>query len=208
MDAKALILSRRARFLAAAIAATGIAFLDRPARSDEPKPPPDEQTRQMAEEHFKRGEAMANEAECEMARFELERSQALVPHPKKVRLIAYCDEVLQNWSQAYERYVELGDRERAEAARARCGDIDVTAIPPQAEIRVDDDVRQPRDGKIVLTPGRRKISVSMHGGMTTSRVVVVAAGEHLTLADDATPRPCLEPLPHASRGCHCDVPGR
>jgi hypothetical protein len=210
-DPKSILLSRRARFVAAALAATGIAVHHEAARGDgrptvdASAEPPNEETRRMADEHFERASRLFVEGNFEAARVELERSHQLAPDPKKLRALAAVNEQLNDWARAYEVYVHLEDHVRAVAALEHCATIDV-AIPASAkELQVDDVATTPRDGRLVVNPGRRKISMVYRDAMPETHFVTVVSGDHVAITFAANPSPCLVPVQRG--GCHCDVPG-
>jgi hypothetical protein len=205
IDPKSILLSRRARFVAAAIAAAGIAVHDQAARGESPPTPPTEETRRTASERFERGRLLFEEGNYDAAHFEFERSHELVPDPRALRMLAECDERRNDWASAYARYVELDDREHAEAARARCAEIELALPQKAAEVRVDDVITRANDGRLIVNAGRRKLTI-VYGpsSLPETRVVSLAAGDTVTVTFNGSPSPCLVPAP---RSCHCDVPG-
>ena len=148
-------------------------------------------------DHFKRGVEFYHEGNFRAALIEFRRANEVAPNYRIQFNLGQTYFELQNYAgalRAFETYLKEGGKEvsasrqaeveiELEKLRARVAHVTITTNVEGAEILVDDSVvgKSPLDGPILLSAGRRKLSVSSGRGMPTVKYVEIAGGDTLSV---------------------------
>jgi len=188
MEVKTRILRVTALTLACACLATAT-----PAFADKPKPA------ELAEARtrYKKGLELYQEGAFDAALIELQRAYDLAPSYKILYNVALVDLQLNDYAGAlknFRQYLEEGGKKvdakrRAEVDKeidklvGRVATVTVSTNVDGAEVMVDDLKvgETPLDKPMLVSAGKRKITLSKDGYVSVSRVVVVAGGDEKTL---------------------------
>jgi len=155
-----------------------------------------------AGKHFQRGVTMYNEADYRAALVEFRRAYETAPNAAVLYNIGQTYYQLQNYAAALValgRYLtEAGSsaahRREVEATidtlQTRVGKVAVTTNLPGCDITVDDELvgKSPLEEPVLVSIGRRKITVLRDGRVTETRFVDVAAGDTVNVALSAGDR--------------------
>jgi len=169
--------------------------------------------------HFDRGVKLYEEQDWRVALIEFERAYAISPHYRVLYDIAQCRYQLHDYVGAlgaFQRYLTEGGSEvsqtRSEQAksaiddlRGRVAHVRVTTDVDGAEILVDDAPAgtTPLPAPLLVNAGRRKVSASKSGRMSTVRVIDVAGEDSVDVALHLTALPApdsMMPAVKPSRG--------
>ena len=171
-----------------------------PANAQPPAPSPAAVAE--AGKHFQRGVTMYNEADYRAALVEFRRAYETAPNAAVLYNIGQTYYQLQNYAAALValgRYLtEAGSsaahRREVEATidtlQTRVGKVAVTTNLPGCDITVDDELvgKSPLEEPVLVSIGRRKITVLRDGRVTETRFVDVAAGDTVNVALSAGDR--------------------
>jgi hypothetical protein len=149
-----------------------------------------------AVKHFERAVSLFNEADYRAALTEFRRAYDIAPNTGVLYNIAQTQFQLQNYAAAlttFERFLaeappNAKHRDEAQTAvpllRSRVGKIEVTTNVPDAEVSVDDEVmgKAPLGKPVLVSIGRRKVTVTAPGRVPVSRSVEVAAGDTIPVS--------------------------
>jgi hypothetical protein len=151
--------------------------------------PPSEEARAR----FKRGTDLFAEHDYRAALIEFERAYQLAPNWKVLFNIGQVQYLLQDYAGAlvsFERYLREGgpnvpsDRRQTvradvEKLKTRVAYVEVAVNEPGAEVLVDDVIKgtTPLAEPLVVSAGRRKLTVSKQGFAPATRIVDVAGGD-------------------------------
>jgi tetratricopeptide (TPR) repeat protein len=163
-----------------------------------------------AGKRFSAGVALYNEADYRAALVEFKRAYDIAPSPVVLYNIGQTYYQLQDYASAFKvltRYLnEAGPNaeHRAEVTQTvqqlqgRVGKIDVTTVEPGADVTIDEEMvgKTPLATPILVSIGRRKVTVSAPGKSTQTRFVDVAAGDTVR-QEIVFPAPETKPLPSA-----------
>lgn len=172
-----------------------------------------------AGKRFSAGVALYNEADYRAALVEFKRAYEIAPSPTVLYNIGQTHFQLQNYAAAYltlSRYLSesgAGADHKAEVAQtiqllqARIGKIAITTDVAGAEITIDDEVvgKTPLAAPILVSVGRRRVSVTAPGKLPQTQVIDVAAGDTvrqeivLQAPTDLTPAPVVTTTKPAGR---------
>lgn len=171
-----------------------------------------------AGKRFSAGVALYNEADYRAALVEFKRAYDIAPSPTVLYNIGQTHYQLQNYAAAYvtlSRYLtESGAgaqhatevNQTIQLLQARIGKIDISTDIAGAEITIDDDVvgKTPLSAPVLVSVGRRRITVTAPGKSPQSRIIDVAAGDtvrqEIVLQDPVKPTPVqLPPTPVIKR---------
>jgi hypothetical protein len=188
MEVKPRILRAAALMLAGAFLATAT-----PALADKPKPA------ELAEARtrYKKGLDLYQDGAFDAALIELQRAYELAPSYKILYNVALVDLQLNDFAGAlknFRQYLEEGGKKvdakrRAEVDKeieklvGRVATVTISTNVDGAEVMVDDLKvgETPLDKPMLVSAGKRKITLSKDGYVSVSRVVVVAGGDAKTL---------------------------
>jgi hypothetical protein len=212
---------RRARGAALLAATLALAHAPPAARAQQPAPaPPGADGAREARERFQRGVELYKEGDFRAALVEFRRAYEIAPNFVVLFNIGQANYELQDYAGAkgsFEAYLREGgaavpaDRRRAveaELARlaSRVAHLDVRANVEGAEVLVDDVPagKTPLPGPLVVSAGRRKVTVVKAPAPAVTRYVDVAGGLRERVEVDlsapraeapAPPRPAEPPPP-------------
>jgi len=171
---------------------------------------PTREAKEEAQRRFEAGKDLYEENDFRGALIEFKRAYQLAPHFKLLYTIAQVHYQLQDYAaslQAFEKYLADGGRDvpgprRAEVEKeierlkTRVAKVEIVCNKSGAEVAVDEvEVgTTPLSKPVVVSAGRRRISVSMKGKATVSRVVEFAGGDTTSMTielqdDDAKAKP-------------------
>ncbi len=155
--------------------------------------PPADDAAQDASKHFERGIKLSEEEDWRAALIEFERAYAVDPNYRVLFDIGQCLYQLKDYPGAlasFQRYLAAGagrvqaDRRAEvesdiEVLKGRVASVRVSSAIAGAEIRVDDIVvgTTPLASPIVVSAGRRKLTMSKAGMPTVTRYVDLAGEE-------------------------------
>jgi hypothetical protein len=188
-------------------------------------------SRDEARTHFKRGTQFFDERDFAAALVEFRRANELAPNFRILFNIGQTCAELQDYPCAYQsftRYLAEGGTQvkagriveierELDKIKARVARVEVSTNVPGAEVSVDD---VPVGTTPLLTPpmvgiGRRRISASLQGHVSATKVIEVAGGDLvpvlLELTPIAPPPPVAAPAPkveapRAADGDQAEVP--
>jgi hypothetical protein len=171
-----------------------------------------------ARQRYQRGVQLYGEANYEAARVEFERAYQLNPSYRILYNIGLCYEQLGDYVQAnamFKRYLQVGGPDITPERRAEV-DKELTQIQPRiaratlilntasVEILIDDVCATDQDSatancgvttgltrRVLMNPGRRRITVRKAGYLPETQVVTVAGSDNIDVRID------LKPLPKA-----------
>lgn len=163
-----------------------------------------------AGKHFQRGVTMYNEADYRAALVEFRRAYEIAPNSAVLYNIGETYYQLQNYAAALValgRYLsESGPtaphrrevEQTLDTLQTRVGKVAVTTTQVGCDVTVDDELvgKTPLDEPVLVSIGRRKITVLRDGRVIETRFVDVAAGDTVKVAlsgGDATARPATSP---------------
>lgn len=140
---------------------------------------------------FTAGVALYNEADYTAALVEFQRAYQIAPHFTVLYNIGQTHFQLQDYAAAYTvlsqylREAPANAEHRKEVTatveqlKGRIGKLDVTTSEPGAEVTIDDVVigKTPLAAPVLVSIGRRMVSVSAPGKVTQTRLIDVAAGD-------------------------------
>ena len=150
---------------------------------------------QDAAKHFSRGVSLFGEADYKAALVEFKRAYALAPNAQVLFNIGETEFQLQDYAGAlvtFQRFLaEAGpmDAQRAEVEknmdvlRSRVGHVDVTTVPPGADVSVDEHPvgKTPLSEPVLVSIGHRQVTATMPGRPPVSRWVDVAADDDVAV---------------------------
>jgi PEGA domain len=167
--------------------------------------PPNAAAVAEAQGRFRRALELHDEGNLDAARTELRRAYETAPNYKVLFNLAQIEFELLDYRAAlatFERYLsEGGDRipheRRAQVQtdidklRTRLGSIDIAVNVPGARITVDDVPvgTTPLALPVVVSAGRRRITASLPGYVTETKVVDVAGGDHVNASFELVETP-------------------
>jgi hypothetical protein len=169
-----------------------------------------------AGKHFQRGVALYNEADYRAALVEFRRAYEIAPNVAVLYNIGEAYYQLQNYAAALStlnRYLaESGAaaphrrevEQTIDTLQSRVGKVAITTNVPSCDIAVDDEPvgMTPLAEPILVSIGRRKITVARDGRVAETRFVDVAAGDTveltLSLGDAPRARPLTTPASPAA----------
>lgn len=174
------------RALTLALALGAVAVHASPAHADDPR---------QASKHFQRGVALYGEADYRAALVEFRRAYALAPNPAVLYNVGETQYQLQDYAAALTTFEHFlaetapGDGHRTEVEsdlevlRARVGHVNVTTVPPGADVTIDDQPagKTPIDRPLLVSIGHRKVVATMTGRPSVTRYVDVAADDNLSV---------------------------
>ncbi len=146
--------------------------------------------------HFRRGVDLYSEANYTAALVEFKRAFALAPTATALYDLGETQFQLQDYAGAlktFRRYLaEFGPTESHRAAvaqavevlRARVGHLNVTTIPPGADVVIDDEAvgKTPLAEPLLVSVGRRKVLASMAGRGSVTEYVDIAAEDRVSVS--------------------------
>jgi len=154
--------------------------------------------REEASDRFKKGIELFKEADYQGALVELRRAYELVPNWQLLYNIGQVQYQLQDYASALttlERYLAEGGRQVPAARRAevekdvqtlkgRVAHVEISVNVPDAEIEIDDASvgRSPVAKPVLVSAGRRKVTVRREGYAPQTRAVEIASGDTTTLS--------------------------
>jgi hypothetical protein len=159
--------------------------------------------REEALARWERGKEFFQEGDMAAAVIEFRRAYELFPNFKilyNIGQVCYEQQdypcALRNFSKylaeggsavAPARVAEL--QREIDRLNARVAHVTVTTTPPGAEIAVDDMVvgKSPLSAPIIVSAGRRRISASLRGHLSTSKTIEVGGMEQPRVALDLAP---------------------
>jgi Tetratricopeptide repeat/PEGA domain len=181
-----------------------------PANAAAPAPP------SPAQQRFQRALDLYQEGNLDAARAELQRAYEMAPTYKLLYNLGQIYYELHDYPAAlaaFEKYLSEGAGKVPEARRlqvesdieklkARVARIAVAADVPQADVSVDDVVvgSTPLAAPIVVSAGRRKITVTKNGYVPFTRWIEVAGGDSSEVdvdLEEASSRPAAPATPVA-----------
>jgi hypothetical protein len=181
----------------AVILSLSFAASARPARGADPS----QAQREVASEHYKRGITFFHDKNYTAALAEFRRAYEIVPNPQVLYNLGQIQMALHDAAaalQSYQRYLsEAGDsvpsdrRVEVQSAIAslkeRVAQIDVRTNVSDGDVAVDDDVvaHVPLKSPILVTAGRRHVTLIRAGQQIAARWVELAAGDHPVVQLDA-----------------------
>jgi hypothetical protein len=161
---------------------------------------PSREAKEEAQRRFEAGKDLYEENDFRGALIEFKRAYQLAPHFKLLYTIAQVHYQLQDYAaslQTFEKYLADGGREIAAARRAevekeierlktRVAKVEISCNHRGAEVSVDDvEVgTTPLSKPVVVSAGRRRLTVSLKGKTTVSRTVDFAGGDTTSLTID------------------------
>jgi hypothetical protein len=229
-DARRLVLSRRARFVAATLAAAGMAAVATThadvGGADAGLPERDAlapDARRAFEDHLDAGKKLLARDAAAAACSELEAASAMAVDVDALVALANCYLALGRrgdefgaLSRAIPEARTSTQREqlaaRRDALRASIGMVTIssTCEDPQRAADVAIDGRAVSSREVGLEPGRHVIEVSCEHAATRHEILI-AAGQIVNLVSNPRPpepRVCLSPPPPPeTHGCGCRKPG-
>lgn len=148
-----------------------------------------------AGKHFQRGVSLYTDTDYRAALVEFRRAYELAPNPTVLYNIGETYYQLQNYSQALvalQRYLNeagAGAQHRPEVEKtldilqSRVGHVALTTNVPDCDVAIDDEPvgRTPLAEPIVVSVGRRKVTVTHAGRAPETRQIDVAAGDTVQL---------------------------
>jgi hypothetical protein len=176
---------------------------------------PTREAKDEAQRRFEAGKDLYEENDFRGALIEFRRAYQLAPHFKLLYTIAQVHYQLQDYAsalQTFEKYLADGAREipagrRAEVEkeierlRTRVAKVEIVCNKSGAEVLVDDvEVGStPLAKPVMVSAGRRRISVSMKGKATVTRTVDVAGGDSTSLTIELQDQDTeVKPVPTAT----------
>jgi hypothetical protein len=184
------------------------------AQTEDADAPTEAQT--QAAEHFKRGVDLFRDGDYRAALVEFERADSIAPsyHVQfNMGQVAYALKDYARALKSYRRFLDEGGdatppekRAQAEAAieklRVRVGEVFVVTNITRGEVLIDDTkvVDLPSGAAILVSAGRRKVSVLEPGHAALTRFVDVAGGDEVSveIMSAATAKAEAGPMPEAS----------
>lgn len=160
-----------------------------------------------AGKHFNRGVALYSETDYHAALVEFRRAYEIAPNPAVLYNIGQAYFQLQNYASALvtlQRYLNESGAAAAhrreveqtlETLQSRVGKVAVTSNLADCDVLVDDEPagRTPLAEPILVSIGRRKITLVHEGRQPEVQYVSVAAGDTIplavTISDTAKPNP-------------------
>jgi hypothetical protein len=155
--------------------------------------PPSAAAQAEGREHFTRGLALYREGNFGGALAEFQRAYDVAPSYRILFNLGQADYELQDYAgalKAFARYLDEGAdkvpaNRRAEVQKTlrdleqRTGKVEVSTNVPDAEIAVDDVPvgKTPLAAPLVVSVGRRRVTATLAGRTTATRVVDVAGGD-------------------------------
>jgi hypothetical protein len=176
-----------------------------------------EDPKALASGHFQQGVALFGEADYNAALVEFKAAYSIAPNVEVLFNIGQTEFQLQRYAAALatlEKYVaDGGTAHKADAAqqistlKARVGRLALTVDVKGCEVHVDDEVvgTTPLANPIVVTIGRRRLSVVPPGGSPQTRFVDIASNETTTLTikvDTPASQPGFVDPPAEQRNSH------
>lgn len=181
--------------------------------------PPTREQKAEAQRRFEAGKDLYEENDFRGALIEFKRAYQLAPHFKLLYTIAQVYYQLQDYAsslQTFEKYLTDGGREVPAARRAevdkeierlktRVAKVEIVCNKKGAEVAIDEvEVGStPLSKPVLVSAGRRKITVSMKGKATVSRVLDVAGGDSTSVTielqdEEARSKPAASSAPAPS----------
>ena len=155
-------------------------------------------TRSEADEHFRRGVDLYRDKDYATALVEFQRAYEIAPDVKTLYNIAGLQGTLQDYAGAlksFERYLSEGGKKlpvqrrrevekEIEKLKQRVATLKITANEPGAVVTVDDRPAgtTPLAEPVVVSAGRRKITVTLAGRPPVTEVRDLAGGDVATVA--------------------------
>lgn len=148
----------------------------------------------LASGHFQQGVALFGEADYNAALVEFKAAYSIAPNVEVLFNIGQTEFQLQKYASALEtleKYVaDGGTAHKADAVqqiatlKTRVGRLALTVDVKGCEVHVDDDVvgTTPLANPIVVTIGRRRVTVAAPGGSPQTRYVDIASNETTNLS--------------------------
>ncbi len=194
-----------------------LAFLPRAALAQPPAAPASVDAGDESKTHFQRGVQLFRENDFRSALVEFRRAQEMSKSYKVLYNIGQTEYELQDYAGAlrsFQRYLEGGGAEIEASRRAQVEDdlkklaarvarVDIKSNAPGAEVLVDDLVvgRTPLEEPVLVSIGRRKVTLQKGGAVSPPRFVDLAGGDSVAvtidLADAGAARPAPPPPPVA-----------
>lgn len=197
--------------------AAALASLPRAALAQPPAAPPAAEAVDESKTHFQRGVQLFRENDFRSALVEFRRAQEMSKSYKVLYNIGQTEYELQDYAGAlrsFQRYLEGGGAEIEASRRAQVEDdlkklaarvarVEIKSNAPGAEVLVDDLVvgRTPLEEPVLVSIGRRKVTLQKGGAVSPPRFVDLAGGDSVAvtidLADAGAARPAPPPPPVA-----------
>jgi tetratricopeptide (TPR) repeat protein len=179
--------------------------------------------REQAAEHFKRGAQLYGEGDLRAALIEFHRAYELAPHHRALFNIGQVQYQLGDYAGAlktFSQYLEEGgsdiDPTRRQAVendlellRTRVAYVELAVDVSDAEVYLDDVAvaLTPLAEPLVVSTGRRRITVRKQGYRAETAVIDVAGGDRRKLSLTLEKDPRVAPLPPpALPGTEAEVP--
>jgi hypothetical protein len=179
-------------------------------------PPPSAPGRvSEAESHFRRGVALYKEADFQSASVEFKRAYDLAPNYRILYNLGQAYFQMQRYAsalQAFEGYLTQGGNDIPPARRAqvesdrkqlesRVGRLEVSVDVDGAEVRIDDETvgTSPLKEPVLVSIGRRKVTVMKPGRMPLERFIDIAAGDKAKLRFEYPAEPAPAPAASAAQ---------
>ena len=170
-----------------------------------------------ARSHFLRGADLFREGNYEAALIEFKRANEIAPNYRILYNIGQTYQELQNYTGAldsFQRYLEMGgnkiDAERRayveqqiEKLRGRVASVTLHVNVSGADVLVDDTpvATTPLSGPLLVSAGKRKITVSKPPAVPVVKFIEVAGGDRVDLNIDlALPKQMTSNLPPTRNG--------
>jgi tetratricopeptide (TPR) repeat protein len=148
-----------------------------------------------AGKHFQRGVALYGEADYRGALVEFRRAYAQSPNVAVLYNVGETEFQLQDYAAAlttFRRYLAEAPSNEAhhaevennvEVLRSRVGHMNITTVPPGADITVDDQPvgKTPLDEAVLVSIGHRKVTAAMAGRQPVVRFMDVAAEDNVAV---------------------------
>jgi hypothetical protein len=181
------------------------------ARKSAPKPKPKTRAQKEADQHFKRGVALFNDAKYVEALAEFQRAYEIAPHPLVLYNIAACHRQLSHYADAvafYRRFITEG-KGVVPAARltAAQSELDATllliarvtvTVSPAIDgttILLDGAPLDAGSMPLILPPGEHKLTARANGRPDAERTVRVASGDEVSVELVLTEPPLVREPP-------------
>jgi hypothetical protein len=202
---------RAARSVAAALALTAGLAIAPPAARAQPSSTPSKGAVDEASSRFRRGVELYKEGDYRAALIEFRRAYELAPNFNVLYNMGQVHFQLQDYVgalSALERYLSDGGSQvpaarRAEVTKdieklkARVAKVEIVANVEGAEITIDDvpSGKTPLAKPVLVSAGRRKITVSKNGWLPATKLVDVAGADSLRVSLELTENQAAGPVP-------------
>lgn len=182
-----------------------------------PAPPVVDAAADESKTHFQRGVQLFRESDFRSALVEFRRAQEMSKSYKVLYNIGQTEYELQDYAGAlrsFQRYLEGGGAEIEAARRAQVEDdlkklaarvarLSITSNAAEAEVLIDDLLvgKTPLKEPVLVSIGRRKVTLQKGGALSPPRFVDLAGGDSVAvsieLAEQSAPKAAPVPAPVA-----------